>query len=171
MTASLQEMTYRRKLARGALQAAPRPKIIVLMGASGSGKSTFAQTLEMPVVSTDQIREEMGIIPGTFDRENLVLDEFRRRVREALALHGEVVADSTGSLPEYRLPFLNEAPEILKLLAVMMTPLQVCLEVNRARVREGKRGCPESGVQAQYEEIQRDIPRLGREGWKTILFL
>lgn len=75
----------------------PMSGLVVLVGPSGAGKSTFCEKHFHPheVVSTDAIRQELT---GDFrrqDRNDLMFDEFHRRIVWKLQAGCRVVADAT----------------------------------------------------------------------------
>lgn len=75
-----------------------RPRLFILAGIPGAGKSQWARTFFSPwsIVSSDAIREEKW--PGEpYDakRNGEVFDEFYRRLSEILADGKDAVADAT----------------------------------------------------------------------------
>lgn len=76
----------------------PRPRLFMLAGIPGCGKSTWAKTFFRPgqIVSSDAIREEKW--PGEpyrKERNDAVFGEFYRRVGDLLEEGNDVVADAT----------------------------------------------------------------------------
>jgi len=70
--------------------------LIVLIGPSGSGKTTFAtQFSPHEVVSTDALRVELTGDHRRQDMNDLVFNEFDRRISMRLEMGGRVVADAT----------------------------------------------------------------------------
>lgn len=75
----------------------PLHSLVVMVGPSGAGKSTFvSNTFESyEVVSSDAIRQELT---GDFQNQNfnnIVFEEFHRRIRLKLQLGERVIADAT----------------------------------------------------------------------------
>lgn len=75
----------------------PLNSLIVMVGPSGAGKSTFVNQYFQPyeIISSDKIREELT---GDFRNQhvnNLVFEEFYRRIEAKLQLGERVVADAT----------------------------------------------------------------------------
>ncbi len=85
-----------------------RPKLIVLVGIPGTGKSTWSRLYFDPaqIVSTDEIRKEVH--PGVqYDPEKNaeVFDIFHQRIGQRLADRRDAIADSTNcnEFARYRL--------------------------------------------------------------------
>ena len=69
--------------------------LYTLVGIPGSGKSTLATQLGLPVVSTDAIREELGVVGSdvaAFSRVYAIVNE---RLEQHLARGEDVVFDAT----------------------------------------------------------------------------
>lgn len=73
----------------------PRPKLHVLAGIPGCGKSTFAAQLPGHVVSTDQLREELAGDASSQDLNDLVFRVFHNTLRWGLSEGEDMIADST----------------------------------------------------------------------------
>lgn len=73
------------------------PVLVVLVGPSGAGKSTFcdAQFEPREVVSSDVIREELIGDFARQDKNELVFEEFHRRIEMRLRAGQRAVADAT----------------------------------------------------------------------------
>jgi predicted kinase len=70
-----------------------------MVGASGSGKSTFsaklAEKLGCPIICPDSIREELTGDAGNQDKNGLVFQLAEKRLAEAMVISGFAVYDAT----------------------------------------------------------------------------
>lgn len=72
------------------------PTLVVLVGPSGSGKTTFAKAFApQEVVSTDALRQELADDLRRQDMNDVVMNEFDRRLSLRLELGKRAVADAT----------------------------------------------------------------------------
>lgn len=106
-------------------------EIVMLLGASGAGKTTWWQTRYAPhqVLSLDQIR--LQLTDDIADQDiTPVAVELRRILLEHRAQHGRpTVIDSTNTRIEHRSPILAAARRWHRptIAVVFHTPLEVCL--------------------------------------------
>lgn len=133
------------------------PTLYVLIGISGSGKSTYAEKLrlskELAVVSTDAIRQEML---GSEENQSAGAEIFGcayRRINQHLSCGQDVVFDATNTTQRGRNQLLRAIEQPCKKVAVLLTPpLDVALAQNIKRLRN----VPESVVRRQYAQLIRD---------------
>lgn len=130
-------------------------KIVLLVGVPGSGKTTLAQRLiEKGYISlnADKIREELFGDPTVQSDNDAVFSIFFGRLEDELAKGSDVVIDNTNTNPKHRGPILQRAIQAGYndiQIWVLDTPLDICLERNRARGRE----VPEDIVTKMYQTI------------------
>ena len=139
-------------------------KLIMLSGAPGSGKSTYAANLpgNVVIVSTDEIRKEMTGEYANWGREKEMWAEFNRRATKALASSSDVtvVLDAT---------FLNNRNRWIALsqhyfeadyveLVMFERPLEVCLKQNLQRPRE--KWVPEDIIKTIRNKIEEPNDRV-----------
>lgn len=83
-------------------------KVYVMIGISGSGKSTYAKEHfgELPILSRDDIRTEMGLVgekpQGTKEQEDKVTEIFNNRMIEYCEKEQSFVIDNTNLRKKYR---------------------------------------------------------------------
>jgi alkanesulfonate monooxygenase SsuD/methylene tetrahydromethanopterin reductase-like flavin-dependent oxidoreductase (luciferase family)/predicted kinase len=146
----------------------PDPAVVVLIGASGSGKSTWAaryRTAE--VVSSDALRAVVGSGESDIDASTeafALLDAIvAGRLRRGLT----TVIDTLGLEPARRGGYLAAATEAgLPAVAVLFpTEAAVCRRRNRLR----ERPVPAPALDAQLARM-RDVPdEVASEGWDVVV--
>lgn len=147
----------------------PAMSLVVLLGASGSGKSTFARRHFKPteIVSSDFCR---GIVS---DDENdqtcseAAFEILHQIVRQRLKAARLTVVDATNVQPEARKPLLALAREfhILPTAIALALPDSVCLERNRSRP---DRQFGPHVVRRQSMGLRQSLRNLEREGFRHL---
>jgi predicted kinase len=133
------------------------PKLTVLMGAPGSGKSTYASRLGTVVTQDRAIPQAAGeIVHESFQQINKLLGQGK-----------DVVFDTTGANPNVRKAALSIARRhgAEASICVLDTPLQTCLDVQKSRTR----AVPEATVRRMHADVRRQIPGLTKEGFKSVV--
>ena len=147
----------------------PELSLVVLVGVSGSGKSTFARRHFRPtqVLSSDTCRglvaddeNDQSATPAAFD----VLHHIARTRLRAGRL---TVVDATNLKREDRAPLVQLArdADVLPVAVVLDVPEAVCLERNAARP---DRDLPAAVVRRQRGELRRGLRGLAREGFRKV---
>ncbi len=150
----------------------PAMGLVLLCGASGSGKSTFARRWFAPteVVSGDQCRALVGddetdqsVTPTAF----ALLHEI---VARRLELGRLTVVDATNTQPDDRRPLLELARtwDVLTTAVVFDLPLRLCLDRNA--VRDDRR-VPEHAIRRQHQTLRRTARGLRRERFSRVYAL
>jgi alkanesulfonate monooxygenase SsuD/methylene tetrahydromethanopterin reductase-like flavin-dependent oxidoreductase (luciferase family)/predicted kinase len=149
----------------------PDPALVVLVGAAGSGKSTWAAQHYLPreIVSSDQLRAVVGSGEHDLDASDdaFVLLEHIIAARTGRRL--TTVVDTLGLSPDRRLGYLAHARRCgLPAVAVLFdTDGAVCRQRNRSRPRP----VPAPVLDAQLARIL-DIPgQLETEGWDEVVMI
>jgi protein phosphatase len=150
----------------------PEFSFVVLIGASGSGKSTFARTHFLPteVISSDFCR---GLVSDDENNQESTKDAFevlhyiagKRLERMKLA-----VVDATNVQPEARKPLIALAKEYhaLPVAIVLDVPERVCYERNQSRP---DRNFGPHVITRQRHELRRSMRGLEREGFRHVFVL
>ena len=147
----------------------PADALVVLMGVSGSGKSTFAARHFGPndVLSSDALR---GLIAGDESDQSATQDAFellRIALRMRLARGRLSVVDATNVQRWARRLLLDAArrhgrPAIAIVLDV---PLTTCLERNELRLVNR---LPAAAIRRQHRWLVESMPMLTAEGFARI---
>jgi predicted kinase len=115
-----------------------RPVIVLLIGLPGSGKSTWAARQNYATLSSDAIRGWLADDPADQTIHRRVFGTLRYLLRQRLELRRPVTfIDSTSLTRRERRPYIKLADLYdCDIEAVFFdTPVEVCLERNRARSR------------------------------------
>jgi predicted kinase len=149
----------------------PDPALIVLIGAAGSGKSTWASTWPYTqVLELDQFRamvsDEAGDQSATLSAANVMHTVLEAR----LARRRTTVIDATNTEERVRAGLVQMArnysvPTVAFLVA---TPASVCVE--RQAGRSPGRAVPEGVVRRQHAEAVAAFPGLRGEGFDHVVF-
>lgn len=147
----------------------PVPCVVVLAGASGSGKSTWAgeRFSRGEIVSSDALRAAVGTGPAdldastdAFDVADLIIDA---RLRRRLT----VVVDTLGLDPVRRRSHLDRARSagLPAVLVVLDTPARLC----RARNAERDRPVPADVLTGQIRRARTLRAEADAEGWDRVI--
>jgi predicted kinase len=147
----------------------PASALVVLIGAAGSGKSTFAQRNFPPeaIVASDALRARRR---GSGDRRsNDVFDELQALVDSRLAAGALTVVDATNTDWMRRSELIRSARAYQRpaVAVVLALPLDTCLAQNAARLQS----IPRHLVTRQVRDVERDLDRLDLEGFSPIYVL
>ena len=134
------------------------PRLTVLMGAPGSGKSTYASRLGT-VVTTDASR-------GNPHLAGDVLHDAYRQINQHLAAGRDVVFDTTGANPAVRKAAVTIAKRYGAQInaCVLDTPLNTCLEAQRGRAKP----VAQADVRRIHDSVRGQIAGLKGEGFQNV---
>ncbi|MCL2554990.1 MAG: polynucleotide kinase-phosphatase [Actinomycetia bacterium] len=144
--------------------------LVVLIGATGSGKSTFAARHFRPteVLSSDFCR---GLVSDDENDQSATTDAFdvlHYIAGKRLAAGRRTVVDATSVQPESRRQLIRLAREhdVLPIAIVLDVPEQVCAERNAAR--PDRAALPRHVIQRHQRELRRSLRGLEREGFRKV---
>src|SRR5262249_35483200 len=144
----------------------PEPSLIVLMGASGSGKSTFAAKHFRPteVVSSDKLRGLVSDDESDLTATDAAFEGLHLIVSKRLELGKLTVVDATSVELTARQPLLELAWKtgVQPVAIVFDLPEELCLERNAARPDRQVRA---DVIRRQLAELRRSLGGLEREGF------
>lgn len=144
--------------------------LVVLVGASGSGKSTFARRHFKPteVISSDFCR---GLVCDDENDQSATGDAFdvlHYIAGKRLAAGRRTVVDATSVQQDSRRRLIELAKEydVLPIAIVLDLPEEVCAERNAARA--DRADMPRRVVQRHIRELRRSLRHLEREGFRKV---
>ena len=150
----------------------PDMSLVVLIGASGSGKSTFAAKNFLPteVLSSDFCR---GLVSDDENNQSVTADAFEVLhflAGKRLDLGKIAVVDATSVQEASRksLVALAKAHDSLPVAIVFNMPERVCLENNARRT---DRQVPEHAIRNHCRMLRSSLRNLKREGFRQIYVL
>jgi len=145
----------------------PEFSLVVLMGASGSGKSTFAREhfSETEIVSSDECRGIVSDDPNNQDATKDAFDLLHYIIRKRLARKRLTVVDATNVQAEARKPLLALAREYdcLPVTITLDLPRKVCEARNAER---SDRNFGPHVVRRHIQQLRRSVKQLKREGFR-----
>jgi protein phosphatase len=150
----------------------PELSLVVLVGASGSGKSSFAAKnfLGTEVLSSDVCR---GLVSDDENNQAATADAFdilRYIAGKRLSVGRLTVVDATNVQPEARRTLIDLAKShhVLAVAVVLNVPAEVCLERNALRP---DRDFGPHVVRRQLDQLRRSLKGLRREGFHRVVTL
>ncbi|MGK5639759.1 polynucleotide kinase-phosphatase [Streptomyces sp. URMC 126] len=150
--------------------AVPDLSLVVLVGATGSGKSTFAARHFAPTetLSSDVCR---GLVSDDANDQAATADAFdvlHYIAGKRLAAGRLTVVDATNVQSEARKSLIRLAREhdVLPVAIVLDVPEEVCAARNAAR--PDRAGLPRRVIQRHQRELRRSVKHLEREGFRKV---
>ncbi|MFJ5838365.1 polynucleotide kinase-phosphatase [Streptomyces shenzhenensis] len=147
--------------------------LVVLVGASGSGKSTFARRHFKPteVISSDFCR---GLVSDDENDQGATRDAFdvlHYIAGKRLAAGRRTVVDATSVQQDSRRQLIELAREhdVLPIAIVLDVPEEVCAERNAARA--DRADMPRRVIHRHTRELRRSVRHLEREGFRRVHIL
>ena len=147
----------------------PELSLIVLIGASGSGKSSFARKHFKPteVISSDFCRGLVSDDENNQDATRPAFDLLHIIASKRLELGRLTVIDATNTQVEGRKSLLALAKEyhVVSVAIVFDLPESVCQSRNQQRL---DRTIPSGAVHRQVEQLRRSVRGLQKEGFRYV---
>ncbi|MFJ8464289.1 polynucleotide kinase-phosphatase [Streptomyces swartbergensis] len=144
--------------------------LVVLVGASGSGKSTFARRHFKPteIISSDFCR---GLVSDDENDQSATKDAFdvlHYIAGKRLAAGRRTVVDATSVQSDARRQLIDLARQydVLPIAIVLDVPENVCAERNAART--DRADMPRRVIQRHIRELRRSLRHLEREGFRKV---
>ena len=150
----------------------PDLSLVVLIGASGSGKSTFARKHFLPteVISSDYCRALVSDDENDLAATNDAFEILHFVAGKRLAAGRLTVADATNVKPEDRKPLIELARQYhcLPVAIVLNMPERVCQDRNQVRT---DRRLGNHVAHRQLQNLRRSLRGLEREGFRHVLIV
>lgn len=150
----------------------PAMGLVLLCGASGSGKTTFARRHFAPteVISGDQCRGLVGDDETDQSVTPLAFALLHEIVDKRLQLGRLTVVDATNTQADDRRHLLELARrwDVLTTAVVFDLPLRLCLDRNAARQ---DRRVPDHAIRRQHQALRRTAGGLRRERFSRVYVL
>ncbi|MFH8343967.1 polynucleotide kinase-phosphatase [Streptomyces sp. NPDC018045] len=144
--------------------------LVVLVGATGSGKSTFAARHFKPteVLSSDFCRGLVSDDENDQSASGDAFDVLHHIAAKRLAAGRRTVVDATNVRTEARAQLVKLAREhdVLPVAIVLDLPEEVCAERNAARAERA--ALPRRVIQRHQRELRRSLRHLEREGFRKV---
>ncbi|MFF0458917.1 polynucleotide kinase-phosphatase [Streptomyces mexicanus] len=144
--------------------------LVVLVGATGSGKSTFARRHFKPteVISSDFCR---GLVSDDENDQSATRDAFdvlHYIAGKRLAAGRRTVVDATSVQQDARRQLIDlaRAHDVLPIAIVLDVPEEVCAARNAART--DRADLPRRVIQRHIRELRRSLRHLEREGFRKV---
>jgi len=149
--------------------AVPELSLVCLVGASGSGKSTFAKEHfgEFEVLSSDYCRGLVSDDVNDQAASNAAFDVLHYIAGKRLDAGRLTVVDATNVQPEARrqLVALARAHDVLPVAIVLDLPERLCVDRTAAREDRDFGGAV---VRRQRDQLRRSLKHLGKEGFRKV---
>jgi protein phosphatase len=150
----------------------PELSLVLLVGVSGSGKSTFARQhfRSTEVLSSDFCRELVADDENDQSATDAAFEVLHLIAAKRLAAGRLTVIDATNVQREARKPLLDLAREyhVLPFAIVFDLPEEVCQERSKQR---SDRSVGTQVVRNQQRQLQQSLPRIKREGFSYVFML
>ncbi|MFE9809995.1 polynucleotide kinase-phosphatase [Streptomyces sp. NPDC005227] len=144
--------------------------LVVLVGASGSGKSTFARRHFKPteIISSDFCRGLVADDENDQSASGEAFDVLHYIAGKRLAAGRRTVVDATSVQQDSRRQLIELARkhDVLPIAIVLDVPEEVCAERNAARTDRAE--MPRRVIQRHVRELRRSLRQLEREGFRKV---
>lgn len=123
------------------------PVLYVMIGISGSGKSTIAKKIgeeeNAIIVSSDDLRKELLGDANNQNSNELIFNEFHKRIKHALINGKSVVADATNLTMRSRVPLLRNLVKVphKKEAVIVSRNIEEAIAANNLRDRVVPEDC------------------------------
>ncbi|WP_329304582.1 ATP-binding protein [Streptomyces anulatus] len=148
----------------------PEPSLVCLIGAAGSGKSTWASTWPATqVLELDTFRALVSDDAGCQESTGDAVFALQVVLEARLARRKTTILDATNTGKSVRADLIATARRhgVPTVALVVPTPVSVCVERQEARPANGR--VPEPVVRAQHAAMVAALPGLPAEGFDHVV--
>ncbi|MFG2629990.1 AAA family ATPase [Streptomyces sp. NPDC048473] len=148
----------------------PEPSLVCLIGAAGSGKSTWASTWPATqVLELDKFRAFVSDDAGCQESTGDAVFALQAVLEARLARRKTTILDATNTGKSVRADLIATARRhgVPTVALVVPTPVSVCVE--RQEGRPANRRVPEPAVRAQHAAMVDAFPGLPAEGFDHVV--
>ncbi len=150
----------------------PEMSLVVLIGASGSGKSTFAKNHFLPteIISSDYCRGLVSDDENNMDVTNPAFEILHFIAEKRLSYGKLTVIDATNVQSNSRKSIVDLAKnqDCMPVAIVLDLPEKLCQNRNKTRI---DRQVPEHAIRNQCRQLRQSIKNLKNEGFRYIYVL
>jgi predicted ABC-type ATPase len=145
-------------------------EVVIIAGANGSGKTTFARSFEekypFAFVNADEIAKEIN--PGDIENPGVKVQagkRFLRKIQELLTANENFIIESTlsGRALLGWIKKIKEKEYSIRLLYIFLENPGVCIERIRERVLKGGHFVPDADVVRRFYRSKRNFWNLYKE--------
>lgn len=150
----------------------PRVGMVLLIGASSSGKSTFARRHFKPteIVSSDALRALVADSESSMRASRDAFELLHAIAMARLRHHRLTVIDATNVRADARRALIDIARSADVPVTAIVFALPEATLMERTRERTDRR-VPEATIRAQHRALTSALPLLVDEGYRTVVVL
>lgn len=155
-----------------------KPKFIITVGISGSGKSTWIRTLVNQgfiVVSPDDIRREITGTVNNESKNNEVFSLAYQRTIDAINSGKNVIFDATNLISKYRIDMLNKLKQNIDIeFDAFAKIFDGDPEISKQRIAKDiesgvdRSNVPSHVIDRQFINFKTDLNKLESDGFKIM---
>jgi predicted kinase len=148
----------------------PDPSLVCLIGAAGSGKTTWARTWPATqVLELDMLRAMVSDDAGCQEATGDAVLALQTVLEARLARRKLTVIDATNTEPAVRATLIDTARrhDVPAVALVVPTPASVC--VARQQTRPANRRVPQEAIHTQYSALVDAFSTLPSEGFRHVV--
>jgi predicted kinase len=152
-----------------ALGFTSKPDVILPIGTSGSGKSTFIKSLpqeNLVIIEPDAMRVEFTGDINNKSKDKEIYEEAAKRAVDAIKQGKQVVFDTTNLTKDKRLPFIEAIKKVLPNANIQYKLMELNPELAKQRIKaqiergENRANVPDSTIDrhaGSYKQMLEDI--------------
>jgi len=150
------------------------PELILPIGISGSGKSTYISTLNKNhnyvVVSPDEIRKEICGDVNCQNRNSEVWKIAKERVVDNLKKNKSVILDATNVNTKNRRAFIKDLPDCKLIAKILNIDPAIAKQRIQQDIKKGinRSNTPSYAIDRMYDQFKQTLQDIKHEDFKII---